>query len=111
MAEFISTWVSATMDLRTKETGGLRRTWDAPTPSFLYLFGSAQVGADLYTEDGNPLDPGDVGRSVVLRFWSPAARDIIRPGSYFVVVYGDRVIGGGVIDELLEERPAVARRR
>ena len=93
-----STWVSASLDLRTTADGGLKRAWfQNPTPSFLFLIGDVQLGAEIYTDDEVPLSPGDSERAVALRFWAPVARDLATPGRPFTLIYGDREIGHGTI--------------
>lgn len=105
VTEYISTWVRTIFGLRTTAAGGLRRRWEVPTPSFFYLLGGSQLGVDLYTEDDGPLNPGESGRSVLLRFWAPVARELATTDSPFVLVYGDRVIGSGLITSKLDGPP------
>lgn len=100
-----STWVTASLDLRSTADGGLKRTWfETPTPSFLFLIGDVQLGAYIYTDDKVPLNPGDSNRAVALVFWAPVARDLATQGRPFTLIYGDREIGRGTIGAPTEPR-------
>lgn len=101
---FVSTFVRASLDLRATEDGGLKRAWESPTPSFLFLIGDVQVGADIQTDDRLPLNPGEISRPVALRFWAPVARELATPGRTFILIYGDREIGAGTIGQPAEPR-------
>ncbi|MFT3861208.1 DUF6912 family protein [Micropruina sp.] len=95
---FESTWVTASLDVRSTADGGLKRTWfETPAQSFLFLIGDVELGAYIYTDDQVPLNPGDSGRAVALQFWAPAARELATPGRPFTLIYGDREIGRGTI--------------
>lgn len=98
---FVSTFVTASLDLRATGDGGLKRAWESPTPSFLFLIGDVQLGAYIQTDDGLPLNPGQTDRSVVLLFWAPVARELATPGRRFTLVYGHREneIGEGTIGQ------------
>ena len=105
MSEYVSTWVAGNIDLLTTAEGGLRRSWEAPTPSFFHIFDGIQLGADMYTANDAPLNPGESPRSIHLRFWAPIARELALAGASFVLVYGDRVIGSGRITDTLDGPP------
>lgn len=97
MGEFRDTRALAVLNLRTTANGGIRHSWPASTPSFLFLFEGVQFGAYILTADAQPLEPGDVERDVELLFWVPLVRDYAKPGAPFTLIYGDRVIGDGTI--------------
>ncbi len=63
-----------------------------------------QVGAYVETGDRLPLNPGETGRPVVLRFRAPVARELATPGRTFTIIYGDREIGVGTIGQPVEPR-------
>lgn len=98
-SRYVSTFVSASLDLRATSDGGLKRTWESPTPSFFFLIGDVQLGAYIQTDDRLPLNPGEAGRRVVLVFWAPVARELATPGRQFTLVYGTRQIGAGTIGQ------------
>lgn len=97
MGEFRDTRALAVLNLRTTANGGIRHSWPASTPSFLFLFEGVQFGAYILTADAEPLEPGDVERDVELPFWVPLVRDYAKPDAPFTLIYGDRVIGDGTI--------------
>lgn len=115
MGEFRDTSALAVLSLRTTADGGIRHSWPASTPSFLFLFDGMQFGAYIFTADAEPLNPGDMERDVELFFWVPLVRDYAKPGTQFTLIYGDRVIGDGTIlvieegDSLPDSDPASPR--
>lgn len=109
MGEFRDTRALAVLNLRTTANGGIRHSWPASTPSFLFLFEGVQFSAYILTADAQPLEPGDVERDVELLFWVPLVRDYAKPGAPFTLIYGDRVIGDGTI-LLVEEGDSLPNR-
>ncbi|MBK8445773.1 MAG: hypothetical protein IPL41_03440 [Micropruina sp.] len=75
MDEYISTWADAIIGLQTtleEDSGGHGK---CPLHPSSICLNSIQVGADLYTEDNGPLNRGESGRLVALRFWAPEMKN------------------------------------
>jgi hypothetical protein len=59
------------------------------------------LGVQISTQSGEPLEPGVSGVTVDLHFWSDLADVFVVPSTRFTLRYPNRVVGRGQVLEVL----------
>ena len=87
----------AEIEMLPTDAGGLHEPLQTPTRHLLLVFAAApdalQIGADITTIGGEPLEPGGT-YSVQLAFWAPEAENVLAHREEFDLWAG-RTVGSG----------------
>jgi hypothetical protein len=98
----------ARIEMNDGADGGLSQPMPSPCRSLILRVehdmaeeDGTNLGVQITTQSGEPLEPGVSGVTVDLHFWSDLADVFVVPSTRFTLRYPNRVVGHGHVLEVL----------